>query len=80
MLCPYCGKEMEKGLIQSPHEIAWLKGEKRHAFARAELHEDSIVLSELSFLRGSAVEAWLCRDCGKVVIDIASPVSDRNAR
>ena len=29
MQCPYCGKAMEKGLIQSPQEIAWLKGEKR---------------------------------------------------
>lgn len=80
MNCPYCGKEMEKGLIQSPHGLAWLKGEKRHTFARAELHEGSVVLSELSMLRGSAVEAWLCRDCGKIVIDIASPASDRNAR
>lgn len=27
MNCPYCNNEMEKGLIQSPHEISWLKGE-----------------------------------------------------
>ena len=80
MLCPYCGKEMGKGLIQSPQELAWLKGEKRRLLSRAAFHKDSVVLSELSLLRGSAVEAWLCRDCGKVVIDIASPASDRNAR
>ena len=55
MLCPYCGKEMEKGLIQSPQELAWLKGEKRRLLSRAAFHKDSVVLSELSLLRGSAV-------------------------
>ena len=70
MTCPYCQKEMEKGLIQSPHEIAWLKGEKKHLFAKASLHEDSVVLSELDFWQGSAVTAYLCRDCGKVIIDL----------
>ena len=35
MQCPYCGKEMELGLVQSPHEIAWLKGDTKHAFAIA---------------------------------------------
>ena len=49
MKCPYCNNEMEKGLIQSPHEISWLKGEKRKFFGRAEFHKDSVVLSELSF-------------------------------
>ena len=32
MKCPYCNNEMEKGLIQSPQEISWLKGEKRKFF------------------------------------------------
>lgn len=69
MKCPYCGKEMEKGLIQSPQEIAWLKGEKRPLLGRAKFHEGSLVLSELSILKGSAVTAYLCRDCQKVIID-----------
>ncbi len=30
----------------------------------------AVCLSEFSFLKGSSVEAWLCRDCGKVVIDL----------
>ena len=38
MQCPYCGKEMELGLVQSPHEIAWLKGDTKHAFAIAAAH------------------------------------------
>lgn len=67
MNCPYCGKEMEKGVIQSPHEISWKK--KKSFFGRAMFHEGSVVLSELSFMSGSAVIAYLCRDCKKIVID-----------
>ena len=67
MICPYCNKEMEKGVISSGNEIAWMR--KKHFFNRAEFHEGSVVLSDFSFLSGSAVEAWLCRDCCKVVID-----------
>lgn len=67
MTCPYCGKEMEKGVIQSPHEINWKK--KKAFIGRAMFHKGSIVLSELSYLSGSAVIAYLCRDCKKIVID-----------
>ncbi len=69
MRCPYCGKETERGIIQSPQEIAWIKGERKHFFGKAEFHEDSVVLSEFSFLKGSAVTAHLCRGCKKVIID-----------
>lgn len=71
---------MELGLIQSHHEIAWVKGEKKHFFARAQFHEGSVVLSELSFLKGSAVAAHLCRSCKKVIIDYSEEKSDFNAR
>jgi len=74
MKCPYCSAEMEKGVIQSPNEIAWLR--KSHLFGRADLHEGSVVLSEFSFLTGSSVEAWLCRHCCKVVIDYQENKND----
>ncbi len=80
MICPYCGKEMEKGLIQSPQEIAWLQGDKKHMFGRAVLHEGSVILSQLSVMKGSAVTAYLCRDCKKVIIDYSDKISDYNAR
>ena len=80
MKCPYCGNEMETGLIQSPQEISWIKGEKKHLFGRAELHDGSVVLSELSFLKGSAVTAFLCRECQKVLIDYSDEHSDFNSR
>ena len=78
MKCPYCNNEMEKGLIQSPQEISWLKGEKRKFFGRAEFHKDSVVLSELSFMKGSACIAYNCPNCKKIVIDYADGSMDLN--
>ncbi|MBE6540863.1 MAG: hypothetical protein E7672_00225 [Ruminococcaceae bacterium] len=80
MNCPYCSREMEKGLIQSPNEIAWIKGDKRKLFAKADLHPDSVVLSELSLIKGSAVVAYRCISCCKVIIDYGDEASDLNNR
>ncbi len=79
MKCPYCGLEMEQGLIQSNQELSWIPGSRRKFFGRAEFHKDSVVLSSFSFLRGSAVTAYLCRSCGKIVIDCGDEASDLNA-
>ncbi len=78
MKCPYCGGEMESGLIQSGNEIAWLPVSKRKLAARAQLYDGAVVLSEYSFLHGSAVTAWLCRGCEKAVIDCAGGAADFN--
>lgn len=80
MKCPYCNKEMEEGIIQSPQEISWKKGIKRPVFGRAQFHEDSVVLSELSLMKGSAVVAFLCRECKKVIIDYSDEEADLNQR
>ena len=78
MQCPYCNSEMEQGFIQSPQELSWKKGAKRPVLGRAAFHEGSVVLSELSFMKGSAVIAYLCRDCKKVIIDYSDVKSDLN--
>ena len=80
MNCPYCGREMELGVIQSPQEISWKKGVKRPLAGRAQFHDGSIVLSELSLMKGSAVKAFLCRTCMKVIIDCADEKADLNRR
>ena len=69
MNCPYCGNEMKKGLIHSPQELNWIPGEKRRLFTRAFLHKGSVVLSELSIVKGSACVAYNCPHCQKIVID-----------
>ncbi|MEA4926359.1 MAG: PF20097 family protein [Syntrophomonadaceae bacterium] len=76
MKCPYCDGEMEAGVIQSPHEISWKY--KKHFIGRAEFHDGSIVLSELSFLKGSIVQAFCCRKCEKIVIDYKDGNCDMN--
>jgi len=43
MKYPYCGREMELGLIRSTQELAWIKGEKKPIFGRAEFHEGAVV-------------------------------------
>ncbi|KPU44152.1 hypothetical protein OXPF_23200 [Oxobacter pfennigii] len=78
MNCPYCGMDMEAGVIQSPHEINWLP--KKHFFGRAEFHKGSIILSEFSYLRGSAAKAYLCRNCEKIVIDYKDGSCDLNKK
>ena len=78
MICPYCNNLMEEGIIQSPQELSWKKGIKRPVFGRAGFHDDSIVLSKLSFMKGSAVKALLCMKCMKVIIDCADKESDLN--
>lgn len=80
MKCPYCQNEMETGLIQSPQEISWIKGEKRHLFAKSDFYGDAVVLSEFSFLKGSAAVAGLCRRCKKVILDYGDPGSDLNRK
>lgn len=54
------------------------KGIKRPTFGRAGFHKDSLVLSKLSLMKGSAVKALLCRKCMKVIIDCADKESDLN--
>lgn len=78
MICPYCNSEMKKGIIQSPQEINWTNGDKRKMFGRAAFHKDSVVLSKMSFFKGSACVAYNCASCKKIVIDYADGSMDLN--
>ena len=72
MKCPYCNKDMERGVIQSAQEINWQH--KKHLINRSDMHEGAVCLSPRSFWTGSSVEAWLCRDCSKVLIDYSAGI------
>ena len=70
MECPYCGKEMRCGVIQSQHEINWKpKNPNLLASASSAFDKEAIVLSEFSFLKGSCVRAYCCDDCRKIIIN-----------
>jgi hypothetical protein len=78
MKCPYCYNQMEIGRLQSPHELAWLKGLKRPFLNRSFLHRGSVILSKKSIMHGSAVKAFCCGTCQKVIIDYSDRRSDLN--
>ena len=80
MRCPYCAKEMEAGSLQSPDEIIWFPGTNRYIFRHAALRDGAVPLSPLTIRGYSAVTAYLCRDCQKVVIDYADGKSDLSQR
>ena len=69
---------MERGLIQNSSPLGWIKTEKRTAFYNPDLFENSVRLSRLSMLKGSAVVAYNCRQCKKIIIDYGDPTSDLN--
>lgn len=78
MKCPYCEAEMEQGVIQSSQELSWKK--KRKIIARAKFYDESIVLSKLSLMKGSAIISHLCRTCERIVIDYKEGTCDMNIK
>ena len=78
MKCPICGNEMEYCLIQSSSPVSWLKTKKRRFIYSPKLYEGSVSLAVADMFRGSAVVAYNCRDCKKVIIDYGDPKSDLN--
>lgn len=78
MNCPYCGKEAVKGYIDSRDEIVWKKGDWRGIFMDDVFYYDTVPLAEYSWLRASAVEAFYCPDCKKIVIDASGENCDLN--
>ena len=68
--CPYCNKEMELGYIQCRDGITWTKKVQPIA-ALSWLSSSSIILKSAERVFGGAVlEAYICRDCKKVLMDL----------
>ena len=70
MKCPYCGTEMEQGLIQCRDGVSWQKKERLVA-ALSGLSKDSVILARTqgSLFSGAAAIAHHCAACKKIVID-----------
>lgn len=65
--CPWCGKPMQAGYIPARDKLYWQK--------------DNGYFTPLASGKGlkrlfqpAVPEAWACLDCGKVVIDLETPV------
>lgn len=65
MQCPFCGTNMEKGLLQSGQIILWAK--KKH-YISLNAKEGEVELAR-SFLGGCYLPAYICKACKKVVLD-----------
>lgn len=67
MNCPYCGNEMELGVIESSEPINWLR--KERAINQPNLKNGELSLVKPRLARRAKVDAWLCRSCRRIVID-----------
>lgn len=77
MKCPYCGKEMKRGIINGNNlfkRIKWVPVEigEVEVFPIA---SKGIKLSNL--LDGNSVVAFNCLDCKKIVIDVEDKIDQR---
>lgn len=71
MKCPYCGKEMEMGYIQSRDGVAWTP-KKRCFPILSGLHKDTVSLVNGAGDYSECVYAYKCGDCKKVIIDYST--------
>ncbi|MEA5057478.1 hypothetical protein SDC9_98887 [bioreactor metagenome] len=71
MKCPYCNHVMKRGHIQSGNLLSWTpEGESSMGVSRWSKSPNSIVLANCSLLSGSAVDAFYCPTCKKIIINV----------
>lgn len=71
MKCPYCDKEMVKGIMSGDGRtpISWTAGEKKaRAFDRWVLGMGTVTAAKMS-LTSFAIESYYCKDCRKMIFD-----------
>lgn len=66
--CPYCGKEMERGFIQCRDGVYWTK-KKQFIAALSSWGKGCVSLANGAAISSSAVYAYKCDSCKKVIID-----------
>ena len=66
MNCPYCGKPMQMGYLQSARPFFW--GPEKHSFFFA-ASKGEVKVSE-GLWDGCYAESWYCVDCHKLVMDV----------
>lgn len=66
MKCPFCEGVMEKGILQSGQIMLWAK--KKHYWTLNAWRDGEVELDR-NCLVGTALPAWICRACEKVIVD-----------
>jgi len=67
MLCPYCGKEMEPGYVQSGRGFYWSREKKGSGLPSV---NDGDIKFQQNVLLSTFLEAHICRACGKLIADL----------
>ena len=68
MICQFCNTEMEKGYLQAGQIMLWAK--KKHKISL--LPREGEVLVAKDYLFCVAPEAYICKECEKIVVDYTS--------
>lgn len=64
--CPYCGRELLSGYLQSARQIIWSQEEKSISFRADE--EGDLVVSR-GIWEGSFADCRYCADCGVFLLE-----------
>lgn len=68
MKCPFCGKEMITGAVQSAREIIFTKNTEKKLFKTTIVKDEETSLSVNNFTKPTC-PAYHCPECKKVIMD-----------
>ena len=64
MICPFCGKEMDHGVVQTDARLSWNRQKKMINWP--DKGEVQLGFKALGWV---SIPADICRDCKKVIVD-----------
>lgn len=74
MLCPYCEEAMTKGFVKVQNEsLEFFCAREETGWQRHYSSPEIITIAPRKFLEGARTDAFYCRSCQKVIIDIVGP-------
>ena len=72
MKCPYCNAKMKLGQIEADNLLSWKPdGERSTGGTRWAKSPNSIVLAKYFLLAPASVDAFYCKECKKIIIDVS---------
>ena len=72
MNCPYCNAKMKLGQIEADNLLSWKPdGERNTGGTRWAKSPNSIVLAKHFLLAPASVDAFYCKECKKIIIDVS---------
>ncbi len=70
MICPYCGREMKKGILSGDgrNAVSWKAGDKKVGFLERLNGSGRVTAAEIK-LASFIIESFFCRPCRKMIFD-----------